>query len=192
MPKGCAPPASGSWCWMCCRSNPGHLDAEAIHDQVKIQDPRISLATVYRTLALLKRLGLVAEHSLGEDHGHFEAASAAPHYHFTCLRCKRVIEFEAPAVMQIVRKLAEQEGLQVTETHLTLSGYCRDCRPTRRQVKCCSNITAITMTSAWTPRASSRAATQPAASRGGRPGRTGQRGSRAGQPHRLPGLHPRG
>jgi len=107
----------------------GHLDAEAIHDQVKIQDPRISLATVYRTLALLKSLGLVAEHSLGEDHGHFEAASAAPHYHFTCQQCKRVIEFETPAVMQIVRRLAEKEGLQVTETHLTLSGYCRDCRP---------------------------------------------------------------
>jgi len=110
--------------------NPGHLDAEAIHDQVKILDPRISLATVYRTLALLKRLGLVAEHSLGEDHGHFEAAPTAPHYHFTCLQCKRVIEFEAPAVKEIVRELAEQDGLQVTETHLTLSGYCRDCRPT--------------------------------------------------------------
>jgi Fe2+ or Zn2+ uptake regulation protein len=111
------------------QDSPGHLDAEAIHDQVKILDPRISLATVYRTLALLKRLGLVAEHNLGEDHGHFEAAPAAPHYHFTCLQCKRVIEFEAPAVMQIVRGLAEKEDLQVTETHLTLSGYCRDCRP---------------------------------------------------------------
>ena len=111
------------------QEHPGHLDAEAIHDQVKIQDPRISLATVYRALALLKSLGLVAEHSLGEDHGHFEAASAAPHYHFTCLQCKRVIEFEAPTVIQIVRGLAEKEGLQVTETHLTLSGYCRDCRP---------------------------------------------------------------
>ena len=108
--------------------NPGHLDAEAIHDQVKMQDPRISLATVYRTLALLKRLGLVAEHSLGEDHGHFEAAPAAPHYHFTCQQCKRVIEFEAPAVAQIVSGLAEREGLQITETHLTLSGFCPECR----------------------------------------------------------------
>ena len=110
--------------------NSGHLDAEAIHDQVKIRDPRISLATVYRTLALLKRLGLVAEHSLGEDHGHFEAAPTAPHYHFTCIQCKRVIEFESPAVKEIVQKLAEQERLQVTETHLTLSGYCHTCRPT--------------------------------------------------------------
>lgn len=113
------------------QQNPGHLDAEAIHDQVKAIDPRISLATVYRTLALLKRLGLVAEHNLGEDHGHFEPAPAAPHYHFTCQGCKQVIEFEAPAVIQIVQELARREGLQVTETHLTLSGYCRDCRPSQ-------------------------------------------------------------
>lgn len=111
------------------KENPGHLDAEAIHDQVKIRDPRISLATVYRTLALLKRLGLVTEHNLGEDHGHFEAAPSAPHYHFTCLQCKRVIEFDAPAVREIVQDLAAQQQLQVTETHLTLSGYCRTCRP---------------------------------------------------------------
>jgi Fe2+ or Zn2+ uptake regulation protein len=109
--------------------NPGHLDAEAIHDEVKAIDSRISLATVYRTLALLKSLGLVAEHSLGEDHGHFEATPSAPHYHFTCIKCKRVIEFEAPAVKEIVHGLTEQQGLQVTETHLTLSGYCRECRP---------------------------------------------------------------
>lgn len=111
------------------QQNPGHLDAEAIHDEVKAIDPRISLATVYRTLALLKSLGLVAEHSLGEDHGHFEAAPTAPHYHFTCIKCKRVIEFEAAAVKEIVHGLSEQEGLQVTESHLTLSGYCRECRP---------------------------------------------------------------
>jgi Fe2+ or Zn2+ uptake regulation protein len=113
------------------KDNPGHLDAEAIHDQVKIHDPRISLATVYRTLALLKRLGLVAEHSLGEDHGHFEAAPTAPHYHFTCLQCRQVIEFNAPAVGEIVQDLATQEKLLVTETHLTLSGYCQACRPAR-------------------------------------------------------------
>ena len=108
--------------------SPEHLDAEAIHDQVKVKDPRISLATVYRTLALFKRLGLVAEHSLGEDHGHFETAPNAPHYHFTCLNCKRVIEFEAPAVLETITGLEERQGLQVIEAHLSLSGYCPSCR----------------------------------------------------------------
>lgn len=106
----------------------GHLDAEAVHDRVKARDPRISLATVYRTLSLLKGAGLVEEHRLGEGHAHFEAAQETPHYHFTCLRCGQVIEFDAPEVAHVVRRLGDQEGVQVTETHLSLTGYCAACR----------------------------------------------------------------
>ncbi len=77
-------------------ANEGHLDVEAIHDRVKIRDPNISLATVYRTLAVLKEMGRVEEHGLGEDHGHYEAVHDRPHYHFACLGCGKAIEFDAP------------------------------------------------------------------------------------------------
>lgn len=110
------------------RENPGHLEAEALHERVKARDPRIGLATVYRTLALLKRFGLVAEHRLGEEHGHFEATPAAPHYHFTCARCRKVIEFETPAVANVIDELIKQENVQVTEVHLLLIGRCATCR----------------------------------------------------------------
>lgn len=105
-----------------------HLDAEMIYDRARARDPSISLATVYRSLGLLKDMGLVQEHRLGENHGHFEITHSTPHHHFTCLTCGRVIEFEAPQVMEAVRKLCESEGLQVTEAHLLLSGYCTECR----------------------------------------------------------------
>ncbi|HEC34036.1 MAG TPA: transcriptional repressor, partial [Chloroflexi bacterium] len=86
------------------------------------------LATVYRTLALLKEAGLVEEHRLGEDHAHFEAVRETPHYHFTCLECGRVVEFDAPQVMEVVRVLSEREELQVTDVHLFLGGYCARCQ----------------------------------------------------------------
>lgn len=108
-----------------------HLDAEAIHDRVKARDPRIGLATVYRTLALLKAMGLVKEHSLGEEHGHFEAVQEVPHYHFTCIGCRQVIEFEAPVVMEAVQSLIDREGVQVMDVHLSLTGYCSNCREER-------------------------------------------------------------
>ena len=111
------------------RQSPAHLDAEALHDRVRQQNPRISLATVYRTLALLKEFGLVQEHRLGEEHGHFEAAPQAPHYHFTCLKCHKVIEFKAPALQRVVREVAAKESVQITNVHLLLSGYCADCQP---------------------------------------------------------------
>ncbi len=109
-------------------SNPGHLDAEDIHRRVRERGARISLATVYRTLALLKAIGLVQEHALGEEHGHFEITPSAPHYHFTCLRCRRVLEFESPALAQAIQGLAGQMDIQIKETYLALSGYCTECR----------------------------------------------------------------
>jgi Fur family transcriptional regulator, ferric uptake regulator len=105
-----------------------HLDADSIHDLVKIRDTRIGLATVYRTLALLKELGLVQEHKLGEEHGHFEIVQDIPHYHFTCLSCQQVIEFEAPTVVELVNALATREQLLVNEIHLSVRGYCPKCR----------------------------------------------------------------
>lgn len=105
-----------------------HLDAETLYQQVKRRDQRISLATVYRTLSVLKELGLVEEHRLGEEHGHFEAVQDVPHYHFTCVACGRVIEFEAPEVTEVVRTFRQQEQASVTDVHLLLSGFCSRCR----------------------------------------------------------------
>lgn len=108
-----------------------HLDAEAVYDRAKDRAADISLATVYRTLTLLKEMGLVEEHRLGEGHSHYEAVRDEPHYHFTCRGCGRVIEFDAPLVNKIRRRLCDQEGVEITRAHLHLSGYCRDCQENR-------------------------------------------------------------
>jgi Fur family ferric uptake transcriptional regulator len=109
-----------------------HLDAVALYERVKARDARIGLATVYRTLALLVGMGLVEEHSLGEEHGHFESVQDdVHHYHFSCASCGRVIEFEAPAVMQVVQTLIEEHGVQVEDIHLFIKGYCAQCQVER-------------------------------------------------------------
>ncbi len=105
-----------------------HLDAERLHDRAKSRDPNISLATVYRTLVVLKEMGLVEEHRLGEGHAHFEATRSTPHYHFTCGKCGRVIEFDAPQVAEVLQRLSKQKGLQVTGAHLLVTGRCAQCR----------------------------------------------------------------
>jgi Fur family ferric uptake transcriptional regulator len=110
------------------QDNPGHPDAETIFFLAKARDPRISLATVYRTLSLLNETGLVLKHSLGEGHGHFEAAQSAPHYHFTCVKCGSVIEFNSPKIIEVAGELCDREGVQITEVHVQFSGICSDCR----------------------------------------------------------------
>jgi len=109
------------------KESQGHLDAETLYLQAKTRHAPISLATVYRSLAFLKDAGLVQEQRLGEDHGHFESAQTTPHYHFTCLSCGQVIEFEAPQVLELARWLSAKKNLQVTELNLHLSGYCAQC-----------------------------------------------------------------
>jgi Fe2+ or Zn2+ uptake regulation protein len=108
-----------------------HLDVETIYERARERDRRIGLATVYRTLAILKEIGMVDEYQFGEDHSHFEVVQSDwPHYHFTCMKCGRVVEFQSPQVMNMAHKLCESEGLQVLEVHLHFSGYCSQCRPT--------------------------------------------------------------
>jgi len=104
-----------------------HLDAEELFVHARVRDADVSLATVYRTLAVLKEMGLAEEHRLGEEHSHYEAVRDAPHYHFTCLGCGRVIEFDAPLVKRIERELNEREGVLISNTHLHVSGYCAQC-----------------------------------------------------------------
>jgi Fe2+ or Zn2+ uptake regulation protein len=109
----------------------GHLDADTLYDRVKARDPEVSLATVYRTLAVLREIGMVEEHRLGQDHGHYEAVREEPHYHFTCLRCGKVIEFDTPLVSQIEQTLREQKDVHVTGVYLHVSGYCAACKDAR-------------------------------------------------------------
>lgn len=111
-----------------------HLDAENIYLRAKARNSRISLATVYRSLNFLKHAGLVQEISLGENHSHYETAPAAPHQHFTCLGCNKVIELDHPQLERFARQAAAQKGLHIVQIEIHLSGYCPDCAPqeTRR------------------------------------------------------------
>ena len=106
-----------------------HVDAEAIYALAKKRDPNISLATVYRTLKMLKEAGIVQERHLdreGQKH-HYEMAAKA-HYHFTCLECGQVIEFESPLIKQVSDDLAEELHVEVVHTRVNLDGYCPDCK----------------------------------------------------------------
>jgi len=105
-----------------------HLDAGGLYDQARALDANISLATVYRTLAVLKEMGLVEEHRLGEGRAYFETTQKTPHYHFTCSGCGCVIEFDAPQVAEVLRRLSKQKGLQVTGAHLLVTGLCAPCQ----------------------------------------------------------------
>ena len=104
-----------------------HLDVQEIWQCARQKDMKISMATVYRTVKLLERARLITEHSLGQDHSHYEAASENAHYHFTCLGCGKVQEFSTSQPQSIAKKLNETHGILIKKIHLLMEGYCRQC-----------------------------------------------------------------
>jgi Fur family ferric uptake transcriptional regulator len=111
------------------RESKGHLDADALYRKARARNPKIGLATVYRSLALLRDAKLVQEHRLGENHAHFEPAGNSLHHHFTCLKCGRIVEFRSPQVMQAAQAFGRREGMQIADVRLDVTGYCANCRP---------------------------------------------------------------
>ncbi len=108
----------------------GHLDAEAIYLRGKPRDPTLSLSTVYRTLTLLKELDLIEQRYFARDHQreHYEAKSAPEHYHFTCVGCGQIVEFQTDLVSQIREYLGAQFGADVSHACVCFEGLCADCQ----------------------------------------------------------------
>lgn len=106
----------------------GHLDADELFRRAKAREPRISLSTVYRNLRLFKKLGLVDERHLSENHHHYEIKSPSEHYHLVCLGCGRVIEFESPLLQRIKNQIRRGNQFEVTGAEISLQGYCSRCQ----------------------------------------------------------------
>ena len=111
----------------------GHLDADEIHRLVRQKAPRLSLSTVYRTLAMLKEAGLVDELHLGEENYHYELRGEKGHHHLICQDCGKVVEFECPFSEQLMRDLGEKYGFEIAAIHLDLVGHCAECRREERK-----------------------------------------------------------
>ena len=105
-----------------------HLDADDIYRLARKRDPRISLSTVYRTLAVLKQKGLVDELHLTEEHHHYEARSAEQHYHLLCTNCGTVEEVSGEPVTRFQEALAREHSFTITSFQLDVAGICRNCR----------------------------------------------------------------
>lgn len=106
-----------------------HLDAAQILELAQRANPNLNLATVYRTLTVLKEMGLVQQRYFARDHKreYYEASTKREHYHFTCLECGRIVEVQTPRLMQARQELAQQLGLVFTHTCVCFEGYCAEC-----------------------------------------------------------------
>ena len=108
-----------------------HLDAAQILRWAQRTEPSVDRVTVYRTLSLLKKNGLVDEldlmHVGGEGH-YYERVTGRDHLHITCLRCATVLEFESPYLQMIRQQVAGDSSFTIEVARLEIGGYCPDCQ----------------------------------------------------------------
>lgn len=105
-----------------------HLSAEDLSTDVRARGASVGQATVYRTLELLVRSGLVVERDFGEGYKRYEAARDEPHHeHLLCTVCGTVTEFRDERLDRMTTLVAEAHGFARLRHRLVIFGVCRDC-----------------------------------------------------------------
>lgn len=113
------------------QSADGHLDAVALWQRAQERDPAINKVTVYRTLGLLKKFGLVDEldlmHLEGGKH-YYEAKATRDHIHLACIKCGRIQEFESVLFEKLKGQIERERQFQISTVRVEAGGLCDRCR----------------------------------------------------------------
>ncbi|MEX0971012.1 MAG: Fur family transcriptional regulator [Paracoccaceae bacterium] len=100
-----------------------HPDANELHRRAQEVDSSVSLATVYRTLSVLERQGVVQRHAFEGGGARFETADVEHHDHLIDLDTGDVIEFHSEKIERLQKEIAAELGYEVEHHRLEL--YCR-------------------------------------------------------------------
>jgi Fur family ferric uptake transcriptional regulator len=106
----------------------GHISAEEIYAQVAAKYPQVNVSTVYRTLELLKKLGLVIETDFGEGRVRYHPAGKGHHHHLVCTECGTVIDLDESQLSSLESMLLREYKFTADLRHLAIFGRCAKCR----------------------------------------------------------------
>ncbi|MBX5451994.1 Fur family transcriptional regulator [Thermogemmatispora sp.] len=111
-----------------------HLSIEQITERVQQQNPSVSLSTIYRTLELLKELGLVRENRLPGEPPRYECAPGKAHHHLICRGCRVIIHLDENLLGNLHEDLQRQYSFHGLTLDLVASGYCNTCWQKRQSL----------------------------------------------------------
>lgn len=102
--------------------SPDHPDAEVLYARACAVDPKISLATVYRTVKLFDESGILDKLEFGDGRARYEDAERTHHDHLIDIETGQVIEFVDPDIEKLQEKIAAKLGFQLVGHRLELFG----------------------------------------------------------------------
>jgi len=106
----------------------GHPSASHLYGQIKDQFPTTSLATVYKTLNILKEMDEVLELGFSDGDNRYDGNKPYPHPHLVCINCHRILDVEVSLARSLVQEVAQSSGYQIFSHRLDFFGLCPDCQ----------------------------------------------------------------
>jgi len=105
-----------------------HFDVEELFEKLRKQGNHISRATIYRTIPLLLKSGLITETLRCQDKISYENIFNKKHHdHLLCVKCGKIIEFYNEKIEKLQEEVCRQHNFVPIEHRLGIKGYCEDC-----------------------------------------------------------------
>ena len=99
-----------------------HPDVDELYKRVSEIDPKISIATIYRTVKLFEEAGILAKHDFKGGKARYEELSESHHDHLIDIKTGEIIEFVNEDIEKIQKKVAEEYGYDLVDHKLELYG----------------------------------------------------------------------
>jgi Fur family peroxide stress response transcriptional regulator len=106
----------------------GHPSVEDIHSKVRAKFPTTSLATTYKTVALLKDLDEVLELGFADGSNRYDGNKPYPHPHVICTACRKIMDPDLSMLRDMTEEVARETGFRITTHRLDFFGLCPDCQ----------------------------------------------------------------
>ncbi|UCG55199.1 MAG: transcriptional repressor [Dehalococcoidia bacterium] len=105
-----------------------HISADEIYSRVCDRYPHLNISTVYRTLELLKELGLVTETDMGDGRVRYHSIKKGHHHHLVCQNCGCVTDLNEAVLLPLKDTLYKTYNFKADLAHLAIFGRCSSCR----------------------------------------------------------------
>jgi len=105
-----------------------HPTVDEIYTEVRNKFPTTSIATVYKTIALLKELNEVLELGFPDGSNRYDGNRPYPHPHVICMKCRKILDPEIASVDQLSEEMKNKTGYTISSHRLDFFGLCPECQ----------------------------------------------------------------
>ncbi len=106
----------------------GHPTVERIYETVRAEFPTTSIATIYKTVNLLKQLNEVLELGFPDGSNRYDGNKPYPHPHVICMKCEKIIDPNLGSLKDLTKEVIKETGFQILNHRVDFFGTCRDCQ----------------------------------------------------------------